>query len=65
MVLVVATKNHNPRLVLPQEKEPWKTKIVEDWEKEEQLQKTFESIIQQMQASKTTLETSLGNQPSM
>jgi len=26
------------------------------------LQKTFESIIQQMQASKATLETSLGNQ---
>jgi len=35
---------------------------MEDWEKEEQLQKTFESIIQQMQASKATLETSLGNQ---
>jgi hypothetical protein len=35
MVLVVATRSQNPRLVLPWEKEPQKTKIVEDWEKEE------------------------------
>ncbi len=63
MVLVVTTRSHNLGLVLPHEKEPWKSKIVEDWEKEEQLQKTFESIIQQMQALKATLETPLGSQP--
>jgi hypothetical protein len=34
MVLTIATRNQNPQLVLLQEKEPWKTKIVEDWEKE-------------------------------
>jgi hypothetical protein len=50
MVIIVGTKSQNPWLVLPSEKEPQKTKIVEDWEKEEQLQKTLESIIQQMQA---------------
>ncbi len=48
MVLVVATKSQNPKLVLLQKKEPWKNKIAKDWEKEEQLQKTFKSIIQQM-----------------
>jgi hypothetical protein len=48
MVLVVAIKSQNPRHVLLQEKEPQKNKIAEDWEKEEQLQKTFKSIIQQM-----------------
>jgi hypothetical protein len=42
MVLTIATKSQNPRLVLPQEKEPRKTKTMEDWEKEEQLQIFFE-----------------------
>jgi hypothetical protein len=32
MVLVVKIRNQNPRLVLQQEKEPHKTKIVDDWE---------------------------------
>jgi hypothetical protein len=41
MVLVIETRNQNPRLVLQQEKEPWKTKSADDWEKK-QLQKTFE-----------------------
>jgi hypothetical protein len=30
MVLVVTTRSQNPRLVLPREKEPRKTKIAED-----------------------------------
>lgn len=46
MVLVVETRNQNPRLVLQEGKEPWETKIKNDWEKEEKLQKTFESMIQ-------------------
>jgi hypothetical protein len=45
MVLLVATRSQDPRLVLLQEKEPWKTKTSKYWEKEKQLQKTFESII--------------------
>ncbi len=37
MVLDVTTRSQNPGLVLPKEKEPRKTKIAEDWEKEENL----------------------------
>jgi hypothetical protein len=48
MVLDVTTKSQNPRLVLLREKELQNNKTAEDWEKEEQLQKTFKSIIQQM-----------------
>jgi hypothetical protein len=35
MVLTSETRSQNPRLMLQQEKEPWKTKITNDWEKEE------------------------------
>jgi hypothetical protein len=59
MVLIIATWSQNPILVLLGEKELQKTKTVEDWEKYEQLQKTFELVIQQMQASETTLEVTL------
>jgi translation initiation factor 2 alpha subunit (eIF-2alpha) len=45
MVLDVTTRSQNLRLVLPWEKEPRKTKTTEDWQKEEQLWKTFDSII--------------------
>jgi len=38
---------------------------VKDWEKEEQLQKTFESIIQKMQVSKPIMETTPRSQPPM
>jgi hypothetical protein len=62
MVLVVETRSQNPRLVLQQGKEPWETKIKNDWEKEEKLQKTFESMIQQMQTSKSIMENILGSQ---
>jgi hypothetical protein len=47
MVLVVETRSQNPRLVLQRKREPRKTKTTNDWEKE-QLQKTFELVIQQM-----------------
>lgn len=57
MVLVVKMKSQNPRLVLQREKEPQKTNIKKDREKEEQLQKNFKSIIQQMQVSKSMVET--------
>ncbi len=46
MVLVIKTRSQNPKLVLQHEKEPWETKTMNDWEKEEKLQKTFESVIQ-------------------
>jgi hypothetical protein len=48
--------------VLQQDKEPWETKITNDWEKEEKLQKTFESVIQQMQTSKSIMEVILNSQ---
>jgi hypothetical protein len=65
MVLVVTTRSQDPTLVLLQEKEPWKTKTAKDWEKEKKLQKTFESIIQQMQASKGTLQLAPRSKPPM
>jgi hypothetical protein len=34
MVLIITTSRQNPRLMLPWEKEPQKTKTVKDWEKE-------------------------------
>ncbi len=46
-----------------QEKEPQKTKTTKDWEKEKQLQKTFELIIQQKQALESTLKIALRSQP--
>jgi hypothetical protein len=55
MVLTSEIRSQNPRLMLQQEKEPWKTEITNDWEKEEKLQKTFESMIQQMQTPKSTI----------
>jgi hypothetical protein len=45
MVLTIERKSKNPRLVPQWEKEPLKTETVEDWEKEEHLQKTFELVI--------------------
>jgi hypothetical protein len=36
--------------------------IVNDWEKEEQLQKTFESVIQQIQTAESTIKAVIGNQ---
>jgi hypothetical protein len=48
-----------------QEKEPRKTKTTKDWEKEKQLQKTFELIIQQKQALESTLKIALRSQPLM
>lgn len=35
IILAIITRSQNSRLVLPWEKEPQKTKTVEDWEKEE------------------------------
>jgi len=65
MVLVVTTRSQDPTLVLLQGKEPWKTKTAKDWEKEKKLQKTFESIIQQMQALKGTLQLAPRSKPPM
>jgi hypothetical protein len=42
MVLVVETRSQNPRLVLQREKEPWKTKIIDDWEKEGAIAKDLQ-----------------------
>ncbi len=64
MILVVKTRSQNPRLVLQQKKEPWKTKTMDDWEKE-QLQKTFELLIQQMQTLESIMEAVLKSQLSM
>jgi hypothetical protein len=55
IVLIVKMKSQNPILVLQWETEPWKTKTTEDWE-DEQLQKTFELVIQQMQALEPILK---------
>jgi hypothetical protein len=55
MVLISETRSQNPRLMLQQEKEPWKTNITNDWEKEEKLQKTFELVIQQMQTPESII----------
>jgi hypothetical protein len=35
MVLTSEIRSQNPRLMLQQVKEPWKTKITNDWKKEE------------------------------
>jgi hypothetical protein len=64
MVLVVKTRSQNPRMVLQRKKEPQKTKIIDDWEKE-QLQKTFELVIQQMKKLESIMEVVLKSQPSM
>jgi translation initiation factor 2 alpha subunit (eIF-2alpha) len=58
-VLVVETKSQNPKLVSYGRKTPEKPKTMEDWEKEEQLQKTFKLIVQKMQAPESTVETTL------
>jgi hypothetical protein len=47
------------------EKEPQKIKTTKGWGNEEQLEKTFESVIQQMQAPKSIVETAPGSQPLM
>ncbi len=52
MVLNIETRSH---IGVAQKKEPWKTKSADDWEKE-QLQKTFEWVIQQMQTPESIVE---------
>ncbi len=51
--------------MLLQKKEPWKNKTTKDSKKEKKLQKIFQIIIQQMQASEGTLELALRSKPPM